>query len=491
MMKLKKLIISLLAVIILIPIFLAMESHALTPIEVTSGLILDAGFDIIPDNNGGCYILSCKNESDNCSLVNCNISNSNPVLSSVEVKNVSQPKKDYIAVGYNSPYMYIFYPTKVVRLKINNTAAQASYYITTSLDKQKHALGLTIGYNQDIFMCASGSNSVSVYNSSEEISGTNLSANTPISAITTDISKTYLYAATNNALYRYKIGTTPYEFDKNSISENVVPFKFLTDNIFITLEGNIYTLDNSEFKLSSKVKSQTALAKYPEAVAIAGFDKTSILAKTADKAVSRISSSSGSVTGTIEFEENVLAISTSDTNTIVVTGSETAKKIYLIAATDIIDVTPAQPSTPEEDDGTDDNSITSEEYKIDEVENIISKIPAGTTWGTFKNGLIFNGFSLTLQDSDNMTKISNSAKLATGYRVTFIKEGLENKTFTLIVDGDVTGSGSISTKSASALVDHLLGKSELEGAFLAAADLSGSNNLSTVDLLLMYKKMQK
>lgn len=490
MMKLKKLVISLLAVIILIPIFLAMESHALTSIAVTSDLILDAGFDIIPGNKGGFYILSYKNDSDNCSLVNCDFSNSNPVPS-VEVQG-TPTTKDYIAVDYNSPYMYIFYPTKVVRLRIQKTSAQALDYITgLNLDKQKHALGLTIGSNQDIFMCASDSNSVSVYNSSGEISGTKLSASTPIGAIATDISKTYLYAATNNALYRYKIGTTPYEFDKGSISENVIPFKFLTDNIFITPAGKIYTLDDTEFKLSSTVNSQTAPAKYPEAVAIAGFDKTSILVKTADKTVSRISSSSGSVTGTIKFEENVLAISTSDTNTIVVTGSETAKEIYLIAANDISDVTPVQPSTPEEDDGTDDNSITSEEYKIDEVENIISKIPAGTTWGTFKNGLIFNGFSLTLQDSDNMTKISNSAKLATGYKITFIKDGLENKTFTLIVDGDVTGSGSISTKSASALVDHLLGKSELEGAFLEAADLSGSNNLSTVDLLLMYKEMQK
>lgn len=475
------------------------DVHSLSTTPVSSGLILDGGFEVVPDGAGNFYILSYSSTSDNCNLTYCDNFSDKPALSTVSVKSGSTPIKGYISVLYNSPYMYIFYPTKVVRLRIGDANAQATDHITVALDTPKHSQGLAVGANNDVFMCASDSSSVSVYDPSLK-DNTNLIATESLSAITTDISKNFLYAATNNALYRYKISDSSYEFEEATISGNFAPFKFLTDNIFITSAGKIYTLKSSEFTLGSTIAMQVTMENYQACVAIAGFDNASILAKTAEKVVSRIRCSDGAVTGKIEFSEKILAVATSGEKTIVVTGSTTATNIHLITANDITEITPPEPTEPEGGDGTDPDSPYPEEPPADTTiettegyeigENVISKIPAGTTWGTLRNGLEANYITVELNGKGNAT---TSTKVATGHKVTFIfdNERKVTKTFTLIVEGDVTGSGNISTKSISALANHLLGKTELEGVYKDAANLSGDGDLSTVDLLLMYKQTQK
>lgn len=483
------------------------DVHSLSTTPVSSGLILDGGFDVVPDGAGNLYILSYSSTSDNCNLIYCNNSGDKPALSTVSVKSGATPTKGYISALYNSPYMYIFYPTKVVRLRIGDANAQASDYITVNLDTPKYSQGLAVGANNDVFMCASDSSSVSVYDPSLK-DNTNLIATESLSAITTDISKNFLYAATNNTLYRYKISEGSYKFEEATISGNFAPFKFLTDNIFISglvEDAKICTLSSTTFKLDSTVAMQATMENYPACVAIAGFDNASILAKTAEKVVSRVRCSDGAETGKIEFSEEILAVATSGEKTIVVTGTATATNIHLITASDITEITPPEPEKPPEIGGgtTPDNpkldtpSETPEDTTIGSTEgyeigeNIISKIPAGTTLGAFKNGLTFDGFSLSLKDAGGNAKTASSTKIATGYTVTFVKDGAEYKKFTLIVEGDVTGSGNISSKSISALANHLLGKAELDGVYKDAANLSGDRDLSTVDLLLMYKQTQK
>ena len=501
MLKLRKLAMFFLASLIIFVLGLPKNDvYAFTTIADTSKLILDGGFDVVPDGAGNFYILSYSNASDNCNSTYCDNSGDTPALSTVSVKTGTPPTKGYISILYNSPYVYLFYPTKVVRVRIQGTNAQAGDYITVSLDKQKFTQGLAVGANNEVFMCASDSNSADVYNDSGKIDNTKLTAEGPIAAITTDTSDNYLYAATNDKLYRYKISDGTYTFESTAIDGSFAPFKFLTDNIFITSAGKICALNSSEFKLDFNVDMKATMENYPACVAIAGFDNASILAKTAEKVVSRIRCSDGAETGKIEFSEKVLAIATSGEKTIVVTGTTTATNIHLITASDITDITPLEPTEPEGGDGTDPDSPNPEEPPADttiestedyEIGNdVISKIPAGTTWGTLRNGLEANYVTVELNGKSNAT---TSTKVATGHKVTFIfdNERKDTKTFTLIVEGDVTGSGNISTKSISALANHLLGKTELEGVYKDAANLSGDGDLSTVDLLLMYKQTQK
>lgn len=506
MLKPRKLAIVLLANLVIFTWSLPVKDvYSLSTTPVSSGLILDGGFDVVPDGAGNFYILSYSSTSDNCNLIYCNNSGDKPALSTVTI--FGSLSKGYFSIHSSSSYMYLFYHTKVVRLRIGDANAQAIDYITVALDTPKYSQGLAVGANNDVFMCASNSNSVSVYDPSLK-DNTNLTATESLSAITTDISKKFLYAATNNTLYRYKIEEEKekeksYAFEEPTISGNFASFKFLTDNIFISglvEDAKICTLSSTTFKLDSTVAMQATMENYPACVAIAGFDNASILAKTAEKVVSRIRCSDGAVTGKIEFSEKILAVATSGDKSIAVTGDATATNIHLITANDITEITPPEPTEPEGGDGTDPDSPYPEEPPADTTiettegyeigENVISKIPAGTTWGTLRNGLKANSVTVELNGKGNAI---TSTKVATGHKVTFIfdNERKVTKTFTLVVEGDVTGSGNISSKSISALANHLLGKSELDGVFLEAANLSGDGDLSTVDLLLMYKQTQK
>ena len=507
------------------------DVHSLSTTPVSSGLILDGGFDVVPDGAGNFYIFSYDKENKQTAITKFDTSS----LTSIEFlnsSNMATPLKTlnhgYAAVYYSNsqPSNSNFGNDSLNLFYVDNETGSnhfVQYRYPTSTVHQKYGwqeisdmnieLGANkpekqntaVGSNGDMFIFASGNNFISVYNpdGTQQIPKEASSFPT-IAAITTDISRTYLYAATNNTLYRYKISDGTYTFESTAIDGNFAPFKFLTDNIFITSAGKICALNSSEFKLDFNVDMKATMENYPACVAIAGFDNASILAKTAEKVVSRIRCSDGAETGKIEFSEKVLAVATSGEKTIVVTEGATNKNIHLITVGDITEITPPESERPPETGGgtnpdfpnpdtppetPEDTSIESTEgYEVGE--NVISKIPAGTSWGTLRNGLEANYVTVELNEKSNAT---TSTKVATGHKVTFIfdNERKVTKTFTLIVEGDVTGSGNISTKSISALANHLLGKTELEGVYKDAANLSGDGDLSTVDLFLMYKQTQK
>ncbi len=501
MLKLRKLATVLLAGLVIFALGLPVkDTHSLPTTADSSKLILDGGFDVIPDGAGNFYILSYSNYSENCSLTYCNNSGDTPVLSSDTIS--GSLSKGYFAIRSAFPYVYLFYPTSIIQLQVSSMSSSTqSYSSGLSLDTTKYSQGLAVGANNDVFMCASDSNSVSVYTPDLK-ADTQLTTDGTIAAITTDPSNNYLYAATNDKLYRYKIGDTNYTFADVFIPHGVAPFKFLTDSLFITSAGKIYSLEKTWEKSDVPPSMQVTMADYDKGVAITGFDNTSILAKTASTTVSRVSCSDGKVICSKTFDDKVVAVSTSGTKTIVITDKAGVKSIHLVAEEDFPtpkdeEVTPpggdgTDPDNPNPDTPSDPLGGTTigstEGYEVGE--NVISKIPAGTTWGTLRNGLEANYITVELNGKGNAT---TSTKVATGHKITFIfdNERKVTKTFTLIVEGDVTGSGNISSKSISALANHLLGKSELDGVFLEAANLSGDGDLSTVDLLLMYKQTQK
>lgn len=492
------------------------DVHSLSTTAVSTGLILDGGFDVVPDGAGNFYIFSYDKENPK-TVLSCFSPSEEQPLSQSKFYNSSDMKvEDFLNYKYNvvklsNNLLYTAHVDErnsiIERFEEKNISGQKAW-VPTKLQLDNMAINapqkIAIASDNNIFLLKSDNETtVCARNMDEEISNTKLSTNDEsIAAITTDTSNNYLYTATNDKLYRYKISDGTYTFESTAIDGNFAPFKFLTDNIFITSAGKICALNSSEFKLDFNVGMQGTLENYPACVAIAGFDNASILAKTADKVVSRISCSDGKVICSKTFDDKVVAVSTSGDKSIVITEKDGIKSIHLVDEVDFPvpkdgEVTPpggdgTDPDNPNPDapsDPLDDTTIRSTEgYEVGE--NVISKIPAGTTLGALKNGLIFNG-SLVLKDSGGNTKTGASTKIATGYTVAFVNDGAEYKKFTLIVEGDVTGSGNISSKSITALANHLLGKTELEGVYKDAANLSGDGDLSTVDLLLMYKQTQK
>lgn len=521
-------------------------------LEVPSGTVLDGGFDILPDGNGNFFILSYDQNNTKSALAYIDNTVETPSIKQFKFFiNGSQTDSldyKYTTANYHNSYLYLTDANGIsisqYKINLNKNLLALTSEISLSDTKIASPKQIALGNNGNLFILgSSNANSIAVYDASGgQIASISSQKGQTFHTVATDISKNYLYALDNsNNMLRYSVNSDNYTFETPSSEIKTSSFKFLTDNIFVTSDGYICTLNNSDFKLDTKAQIAAELKNYPTCVT-GGFDESSILVKTDDKIISRISCSDGAVTGKIELTENILALSTSGEKIISITESENVKNINLISQSDIVEVSPPEPETPGESGGnqsgdgdnkgetedgnegnentgeagdsnpgsetggsgsdkdnpeenpsdeTDDDSITSDIHQIDLENHIISEIPAGTTFAEFKNNLIFNGYSLVFKDTNGNVKTGNSTKIGTGYTVTFVKDGAEKESFKLIVQGDVTGTGTLTSRDISAFVNYLLGKAILDGLYLQAADLNGDGEPDVIDLFSMYKSLQK
>ena len=518
-------------------------------LEISSEAILDGGFDILPDGNGNFFVLSYDQNNTKSALAYIDNTGDTPSIKQfnffIDSSQTDSLDYKYTTANYFNNFIYLtsadgtkIFPYKIV---LDKNLLGLSSEIALSEAKINSPKQLAVANNGNLFISkSSNENSIAVYDASGgQIASISSQSGQTFHTVATDISKNYLYALDNsNNMLRYSVNSDNYTFETPSSEIKTSSFKFLTDNIFVTSDGYICTLNNSDFKLDTKAQIAAELKNYPTCVT-GGFDESSILVKTDDKIISRISCSDGAVTGKIELTENILALSTSGEKIISITESENAKNINLISQSDIVEISPPEPETPggsggnqggygdnkgETEDGnegnentgetgdnnqgnetggndsdkdnpeknpSDDDSITSDIHQIDLENHIISEIPAGTTFAEFKNNLIFNGYSLVFKDTNGNVKTGNSTKIGTGYTVTFVKDGAEKESFKLIVQGDVTGTGTLTSRDISAFVNYLLGKASLDGLYLQAADLNGDGEPDVIDLFAMYKSLQK
>lgn len=493
-------------------------------LEVPTEMILDGGFDILPDGNGNFFIISYEKNSTKSALAYIDNTSETPTIKKLNFfNNGSQTESfdyKYTTANYHNSYLYLTNATGTnispYKIRLNQNLLALISEISLSESKIVSPKQIALGNNGNLFILGSSkANSVAVYSATEELINSNglSQSGKTFHAVATDISKNYLYALDNsNNMLRYSVNSGAYKLETPSSEIKTSSFKFLTDNIFVTSDGYICTLNGTDFKLDSKVKIAAELKNYPTCVT-GGFDESSILAKTDDKIISRIRCSDGAITGKIELNENILALSTSGEKIIAITGDALPQNITLINEKGIIEVTQPEPEKPNEGDDskdnpgddnkdtdnpeekpsdeTDDDSITSDIHHIDIKNHIISEISAGTTFGEFKNNLTFNGYSLIFKDSKGNVKTGNSTKIGTGYTVTFVKDGTEKTLFKLIVQGDLTGTGTLTSRDILAFVNYLLGKANLDDASLQAANINEDDEANTIDLFLMYKMLQK
>ena len=80
------------------------------------------------------------------------------------------------------------------------------------------------------------------------------------------------------------------------------------------------------------------------------------------------------------------------------------------------------------------------------------------------------------------TAVSNSAKIGTGYTIT-----ANGKTYTAVVKGDLTGTGTVTTVDAARVLKNAADKYTLKDEFLLAADVTGDGKVTTVDAARVLK----
>ncbi len=514
---------SLIFILLFVANFSNLTVRAIDTLKVADGMILPGGFDVLPYGNGNFFITSYDDKTQQSTVAHLNASSAPPSLTHLNYFCIGTTTKniDYKYTTANYYYNDLLSGNGTCLLftclDADKTVVKKVFALVESNECKKSS-------DQNLNIIIDSPLKIAVYdgffffinNTEKVIFGYDYNLN-PLDTTTltygdkafhsifADVSRKYLYALTSsNDLVRANIASSKYTFETPETSINVQSLKFVTDNIFVTPDKRIITLNKDSFKVDSKVEIAAEIKDFPACLTI-GFDDKSILAKTEDKVISRIRCSDGAVTGKIELTENVLAISKSGDKIIAVTGAGTDgnKHISLLAETDIEEVTPAEPGKPGDGgsgeggdnnnppSGADDDAITSDVYTVDTQNHTITGIEPGTTFAAFKNNLIFNGYSLAFKDANGNPKNGNSTKVATGYFVSFIRDGAEKVSFKLIVKGDVTGTGTLTSRDISAFENYLLGKAELSEESLQAANINGDGDQDVIDLFLMNKLMQK
>ena len=492
-------------------------------LDIPFNTMLDGGFDVLPDNNGNFFILSYDKDKTKSSLAYLSSSDSNQNIKQFKFF-INSKQKDTLDYAYTTAN---FYNDFLYLTSINgNNSTINKYQIATSreLCVPSITLPLTDGVKIDsakqtalsndgnlFILDQTSADSIKIFNDGGYSGNKLIKDAQTFHTITTDVSKNYLYAInSSNKLLRYKFSAGDYLLETLSNEDAIQNLKFLTDTTFVTSDGYIFSINKTDSSLISKVKIAAEIKNYPSCVT-AGLDDSSILVKTEDNIISRVRCSDGAITGKIELENNILTLSTSGEKVIAITGkTENASilpnNVAFLTNENLIEITPPppDPTTPEEPEKPEEdkpnpenpyedleNQITSDIHYVDSKKYVISNIEVGTTFAELKNNLIFNGYSLILKDVNGNIKSGNSTKVGTGYSITFVKDGMEKFSYKLIVKGDITGTGTLTSRDIASVINYLLGKSELEVPAWQAANINDDGDVDTIDLFLMYKLLQK
>ncbi len=87
---------------------------------------------------------------------------------------------------------------------------------------------------------------------------------------------------------------------------------------------------------------------------------------------------------------------------------------------------------------------------------------------------------VTIQDATKANKTTGN--LATGWLITY-----KEKTYTVVVLGDINGDGKVTTVDAARSLKCAANKYELKGAYLDASDVNGDGKVTTVDAARILK----
>lgn len=142
--------------------------------------------------------------------------------------------------------------------------------------------------------------------------------------------------------------------------------------------------------------------------------------------------------------------------------------------------TPSTPDTPQNPPLNQTNyTVTSNKYSVGEY---ITGIAPGTTASTFLSNISSNGTVKLLTSGGT----ENKGKVGTGNKVVvYDQAGKLQRTYEVVIYGDVTEDGNISIKDLIAINRHILNKSKVSGCKLMAADASKDGKVSIKDMIVI------
>lgn len=135
----------------------------------------------------------------------------------------------------------------------------------------------------------------------------------------------------------------------------------------------------------------------------------------------------------------------------------------------------------------DEYHYASDVFTFDEKESKIYGLPPSTTIAKIKESIECIGYDIQFLDHNGNAKTSGS--IGTGGKIIFRRNEIE-KTYTVIIFGDLTGEGNINTKDKKLIFSYLLAEGDLSGDYLSAADINHDNIVDLKDLAAIDKYLK-
>jgi len=131
-----------------------------------------------------------------------------------------------------------------------------------------------------------------------------------------------------------------------------------------------------------------------------------------------------------------------------------------------------------------DEMINSALYNIKDT--YITGIAIGTDGNTLVNSLLKINEFANIQIVTKDKEIKTSSKLVTGDKIT-IKSGNDEKTYEIVLYGDVNGDGAIDKLDYLAVLRHFYKYTEYTGSYKLAADANKDGNIDKLDYLAVLR----
>ena len=130
--------------------------------------------------------------------------------------------------------------------------------------------------------------------------------------------------------------------------------------------------------------------------------------------------------------------------------------------------------------------LESDTFLIDRSNNIIF-LPPSTTFAVLRDSLNSTKDTIIMRNLSGTT--INSGNLGTGYTVALQIDGSIVDKLTVLVKGDINGTGTVNSRDVQLLYDQLNGAETLSDIQLLACDMNSDELIDTSDLLLLKQQI--
>lgn len=166
--------------------------------------------------------------------------------------------------------------------------------------------------------------------------------------------------------------------------------------------------------------------------------------------------------------------------TVKLSGAETVAKIQVKAPSGLIRTYTVHIYRPGADGAP---VIGNTNYKID---TYLTGVKPGTSAADLIKGVPVTNGAVQVVDASGKAA---SGKVATGYKLQILSGGTVYAAYPVVIYGDVSGDGVVSSKDLLMAQKHILGISKISGAALFAADSGKDGKLTSSDLLRTQKQI--